>query len=92
MALPGTNDFTGRILRIVTTGTIPLANFKVKGGLWMGAAVSAQASIVDEAGREYDFVMPASGDALRIGEMGWISGPATITAMPGGELQLWIQK
>jgi hypothetical protein len=90
MALPSTNDFTGRIWRIVAVGNIPFANFKVKGGVWTGGTAGQTASFVDVAGREYDFVYPSSGNALNIGEMGWVSGPAAITAMPSGEMQWWV--
>lgn len=88
MALPVTNDYSGRQIRIVTTGKIPLANFKVKEGLWTGGTSGSVLSFVDVAGREFDFIYPASGDSLKIGELGWLSGPVTVTAMPGGELLL----
>lgn len=90
MAIPVTNDFTGRIWRIVTPGTSPLANVKVKGGMWTGGTAADQLSFVDAAGREYDFIYPGSGNALSIPEIGWLSGPITITAIPHGELQLYI--
>jgi len=88
MALPTTNDFTGRQWRIVTTGPIPFANFKVAGGVWTGGTAGQVASFVDGAGREFDFTFPAQGQ-LNIGYLGWVSGPgAAITAMPGGEM-IW---
>ena len=87
MALPTTNDFTGRQWRIVTTGTIPFANFKVAGGVWTGGTSGDIMSYTDSAGREYDFVFPAQGQ-LNIGFLGWVSGPAHITAMPSGEM-IW---
>jgi len=89
MAIPGTNDYSGRILRLVTTGTIPLANFKVKGGLWTGGTTSDVFSLVDEAGRQYDWVFPQYGN-VSISEMGWLSGPVTITSLPHGEVQLYL--
>ena len=89
MAIPVTNDFTGRVWRIVTTGAIPFANFKIKGGVWTGGTAADVASFVDEAGREYDFIFPSAGH-LVIGEMGWVSGPATITVFPAGHGEmLW---
>lgn len=90
MALPTTNDFTGRVWRIVVPGAIPFANFNIRGGVWTGGTAGNTASIVDEAGREYDFIFPTAGH-LVIGPMGWMSGPgAAITAMPGGEMLLYI--
>jgi hypothetical protein len=89
MALPGTNDYSGRILRLVTTGTIPLANFKVKGGVWTGGTAADQFSLVDEAGRQYDWIFPSSG-MVTIFELGWLSGPVTITSLPHGEVQLFL--
>lgn len=87
MAIPVTNDFTGRVWRIVTPGAIPFANFNIRGGLWTGGTDGATASYVDVAGREYDFIFPSAG-FLVIGPMGWMSGGGAITAMPGGEM-LW---
>lgn len=87
MALPTTNDFTGRQWRIVTPGPIPFGNFKVTGGVWTGGSDGQIASFVDAAGREYDFVFPSAG-FLVIGFLGWVSGPANITAMPSGEM-IW---
>jgi len=89
MALPGTNDYTGRIMRLVTTGTIPFANFKIEGGIWTGGTASDQFSIVDAAGRQYDWVFPSSGDAVVITKLGWLSGPVTITSLPHGEVHLY---
>lgn len=88
MAIPVTNDFTGRVWRIVTPGVIPFGNFQIRGGLWTGGTAAQIASYVDSAGREYDFVYPTSGH-LVIGPVGWVSGPgAAVTAMPSGEM-LW---
>jgi hypothetical protein len=83
------NDFTGRVLKITTTGTIPLANFKVKGGIWTGGTAADVFTLVDAAGRSYDWTYPASGD-VSIFELGWVSGPAAITSMPHGEVQLFL--
>jgi hypothetical protein len=84
------NDFTGRTLKITGPGTIPLANFKVKGGLWTGAAASAVFTLTDAAGRSYDITFPSDGFVVTIPEWGWISGPAAITAMPSGEVALYL--
>ena len=93
MSIPSTNDYTGRIWRWVpgVTGTIPFSgNIKIKGGNWSGGTAADQCSFTDEAGREYDFIFPSAGD-LRIGEMGWISGPITITiAPPHVEILLYV--
>ena len=83
------NDFTGRQWRITTTGPIPGANFKVAGGVWTGATAGAVMSFVDAAGRQFDFTFPTQGQ-LNVGFMGWVSGPAVITAMGGGEMLWWI--
>jgi hypothetical protein len=83
------NDFTGRTLKITTTGTIPLANFKVKGGLWTGGTAGNVFTLTDVAGRAYDITYPTNND-VTIPEWGWISGPAVITAMPSGEIQLFL--
>lgn len=87
MAIPTTNDFTGRIWRIVIAGAIPFGNFNIRGGVWTGGTAGQTASFVDVAGREYDFIFPSAGH-LVIGPMGWVSGPASITSMPSGEM-LW---
>ena len=86
MPLPTTNDFTGRIWRLVTPGLSPLANIKVKGGTWTGGTPADIFSFVDIAGREYDWVYPADGSIVTFMEMGWLSGPITITALPHGEV------
>ena len=83
------NDFTGRTLKIDTTGLIPLANFKVKGGLWTGGTAGNVFTITDAAGRAYNITFPTNND-VTIPEWGWISGPATITAMPSGEVLLFL--
>lgn len=90
MALPSTNDFTGRIWRVVTTGIAPFGNVKIKGGLWSGGSAGTTLTFTDIAGRTYDFVFPSGGNSISIPEMGWLSGPINFTAMPGGELQLYI--
>ena len=87
MALPTTNDFTGRVWRIVTPGAIPFGNFNVRGGVWTGGTAGTVASYVDAAGREYDYTFPTAGHLI-IGPLGWMSGGGAITAMPGGEM-LW---
>ncbi len=84
------NDFTGRVLKITTTGQIPLANFKVEGGIWTGGTAADVFSIVDVAGRQYDWTFPADGSAVTITKLGWLSGPVTITSMPHGEVQLYL--
>lgn len=84
------NDFTGRTLKITTTGPIPLANFKVKGGIWTGGTAGNVFTMVDAAGRTYDITYPTGGFMVTIPEWGWISGPATITAMPSGEMALYL--
>jgi len=92
MALPVTNDFTGRQWRIVATGLIPFGNFKVKGGVWTGGTAADVFSYTDSAGREFDFTFPTSG-IIVFGDMGWIEGPVTITAAPPhGEVVWYIQK
>lgn len=93
MAIPTTNDYTGRVWRWVAGNTGVIAGFgniKVKGGIWTGGTAADLCSFTDEAGREYDFIFPSSGN-LTIGEMGWLSGPLTITiAPPHGEILLYI--
>jgi hypothetical protein len=85
------NDFTGRTLKITGPGTIPLANFKVKGGLWTGTTATGQVfTIVDAAGRTYDITSYLADYPVVIPEWGWISGPAVITAMPAGEIALYL--
>lgn len=83
------NDFTGRTLKITATGTIPLANFKVKGGLWTGGTAADVFTLVDAAGRAYDITYPTNND-VTIPEWGWISGPAVITSIPHGEVLLFL--
>lgn len=90
MALPGTNNFTSRQWRIVTTGTSPLANTKIAGGIWTGGTAADQLSFVDVAGRQFDFIYPADGSAVVIGKLGWLSGPITFTSVPHGELILYL--
>jgi hypothetical protein len=84
------NDYTGRILKLTTTGTIPLANFKVAGGIWTGGTAADLFSLVDVAGRQYDFTFPADGSAVTIYKMGWLSGPVVVTSLPHGEVQLYL--
>lgn len=84
------NDFTGRTLKITNTGLIPLANFKVKGGLWTGGTAADVFTLVDAAGRTYDITYPADSDVVNIHEWGWISGPASITSIPHGEVLLFL--
>lgn len=84
------NDFTGRILKMTTTGQIPLANFKVAGGIWTGGTAADVFSIVDAAGRQYDWTYPGDGSAVVITKLGWLSGPVTITALPHGEAQFYL--
>jgi len=84
------NDFTGRILKITTTGSIPLANIKVKGGTWTGAAAGNVFAITDEAGRLYSWTFPADGSQVSFQELGWLSGPITITTMGGGQVNLYL--
>lgn len=92
MALPTTNDFTGRQWRIVATGTIPFGNFKVKGGVWTGGTAGDSFSYTDSAGREFDYIFPASG-IVTFGDLGWIEGPAAITVAPAhGEVVWFIQR
>lgn len=83
------NDFTGRILRITETGVIPLANFKVEGGNWTGAASTNTFSLTDVDGREYTWTFPDEGD-VTITKLGWLSGPVTITAIDGGQVLLYL--
>jgi hypothetical protein len=90
MALPTTNDFSGRQWRIVVPGSIPYANAKIDGGIWTGGTAGDVFTITDEAGREYDWVFPADGSAVTITKLGWLSGPITITSIPHGEVQLYI--
>jgi hypothetical protein len=85
------NDFTGRILKITTTGTIPLANFKVKGGLWTGMTAGAQTfSLTDVAGRTYTWTSDGTEAPISIYEMGWFSGPALISGTFTGEIDLYL--
>ena len=84
------NDFTGRILKITTTGTIPLANFKVEGGIWTGGTSTNTFSLVDVAGRQYDWNWPSSGDAVVITKLGWMSGPVSIIGTFTGEIHLYL--
>jgi hypothetical protein len=85
------NDYSGRTLKLVTTGTIPLANFKVKGGIWSGMSAAGQVfTLVDAAGRAYDITSYAADYPIPIGEWGWISGPAVITSLPSGEVDLYL--
>jgi len=90
MAIPVTNNYTGRIWRLVTTGTTPLANAKIEGGIWTGATAADLFSIVDVAGRQYDWQYPADGSAVVITKLGWLSGPITITSLPRGEVHLYM--
>lgn len=84
------NDFTGRTLKITNTTTnIPLANFKVKGGLWTGGTAGDVFTLVDAAGRSYDITYPTNND-VTIPEWGWISGPASVTSIPHGEVLLFL--
>lgn len=84
------NDFTGRILRITNAGQIPLANLKVEGGIWTGGTAGDVFSIVDAAGRQYDWTFPADGSAVVITKLGWLSGPVTILTIPHGEVQFYL--
>jgi hypothetical protein len=88
MPIPVTNDFSGRQWRIVATGVIPFGNFFIKGGVWTGGTAADVMSFTDVAGREFDFIFPTSG-MLVVGEMGWISGPATITVAPPHGEMIW---
>ena len=81
------NDFTGRILKIDSTGTIPFGNFTVDGGSWTGAAAGNVFTVVDAAGRTYTWTFPADGSEVAFRKLRF-SGPLTITAMGGGEV-LW---
>lgn len=81
------NDYSGRQIKITTTGIIPLANFKVKGGLWTGMSAGGQVfTMVDEAGRTYDVTSYQADYPVQLPEWGWISGPLDITSMPSGEI------
>lgn len=83
------NDFTGRVLRITATGTIPLANFKVEGGDWTGG--SGSFVLVDAAGRTYTWTWDTtSGVPIVITKLGWLSGPVTISTFGGGEAHLYL--
>lgn len=84
------NNFTGRILRIDTTGTIPLANFKVRGGTWTGGTAADVFTIVDAAGRSYSWTFPADGSAVTFQELGWLSGPVSVTSIPHGEVNWYL--
>lgn len=84
------NDFTGRILRITNTGTIPLANFKVKGGNWTGGTPADVFTLTDVAGRSYSWTFPTDGSEVAIYELGWLSGPVVITAIPHGQVLLFL--
>jgi hypothetical protein len=84
------NDYSGRILKLTTTGVIPLGNFKVKGGIWTGGTASDVFTLVDSAGRAYDFTYPTDGSVMSIYELGWLSGPVTISSLPHGEVQLFL--
>lgn len=84
------NDFTGRILKLTTTGTIPLANFKIEGGIWTGGTAADIFTLTDVAGRSYDWTFPADGSAIVISKLGWMSGPVVITSLPHGEVQLYL--
>jgi hypothetical protein len=90
MPLPLTNDFTGRQWRIITTGVSPLANTKIGGGIWTGGTPGDIYTMIDAAGRALDWVYPADGSAVTIHRLGWLSGPVTITSMPHGEVQLYL--
>ena len=84
------NDFTGRIHKITTTGTVPMANVKYKGGTWTGGTAADVFTIVDEAGRSYSWTYPADGSQVTFQELGWLSGPISITSMPHGEVNLYL--
>ncbi len=85
------NDFSGRILKITTSGTIPLANFKVKGGTWSGSTAAGQTFILtDAAGRSYTITSYGVDSPVSIYEMGWVSGPATISGTFTGEVDLYL--
>lgn len=85
------NDFTGRILKITQAGTIPLGNFKVKGGVWTGSTAAGQTFILtDAAGRVYTILSYGVDSPISIYEMGWVSGPATISGTFTGEIDLYL--
>lgn len=84
------NDFTGRQLRIDTTGTISLANFKVDDGVWTGGTPADVFTLTDVAGRSYSWTFPTDGSEVRIGRLGWMSGPVVITAIPHGIVLLYL--
>ena len=84
------NDYSGRQIRLTTTGQIPLGNLKIKGGIWTGMTAPATFSMTDEAGRNFDFTAYQSNYPVLIGELGWLSGPINITSLPTGEVVLFL--
>jgi len=84
------NDYSGRQIKLTTTGLIPLGNFKIKGGLWTGMTAPATFTLVDEAGRTYDIIAYVTDYPINIPEIGWMSGPVTVTSLPSGEVALYL--
>lgn len=85
------NDYTGRIWKIVATGTTPNGsqNVKIKGGIWSDVA-GATFTITDAAGRVYTWTIPPDGDTVTFQELGWLSGPVTFGGTFASEVNLYL--
>lgn len=72
------------------TTALITSQIKVRGGVWSGMAAAAVLTIVDLAGKTFQFTAP-TGDDINIGPLGWIRG-LTVPLMPGGTLNLYLDK
>ena len=84
------NVYGSRQMTLTTTGTIPFGNFKVKGGIWTGSTSGNVFTLVDESGNTMSFTSYANNYPINIPEMGWLSGPVSITSLPSGTVQLYL--
>lgn len=87
------NDFTGRIWKITTPGTVPNGtwNVKIKGGIWTGMSAAGQTfTITDVAGRTYTWTSSGVDVAVSIYETGWLSGPIAFAGTFTGEVDLFL--
>ena len=91
-----TNDYTGRVWKIIPSATNPqtpfgTVNVKIKGGMWTGMSAGAQTfTITDVAGRVYTYTSYQADYPVQIPELGWLSGPLTFGGTFTGEIDLYL--
>lgn len=87
------NSYNGHQILADTATSTPLTTnwIKVRGGEWTGMGASANLTITDLSGRQFNFTAYQANFPTEIGPLGWIFGIA-FPVLGSGQVKLYLDR